>query len=136
MGIEFTRDELDLIRSAVSVGVGKMPIGQEIVRKITEHCSTDAALPAADPVREAATELVQKLCAIRSFEIEAGCSGEGPLVKLIKALGKPIPTSLQEWLKEGDEEAGDDDFGVCDQCGEHHPEGVLEEGLCPACSDL
>lgn len=27
------------------------------------------------------------------------------------------------------------DEGECEQCGDPHPEGVLEGGLCPACCD-
>ncbi len=30
----------------------------------------------------------------------------------------------------------DDIFVPCDLCGEEEPEGVLEDGLCPACCDL
>lgn len=83
-----------------------------------------------DRVRRAAIRLVEDMDDAQSFEVEAGCSGEGPLVDLITALGIKVPPNLQAWLDDGD-----DANEPCDRCGEHHAAGVMEEGLCPSCSD-
>jgi hypothetical protein len=44
------------------------------------------------------------------------------------------------WKWVSDEAAGieddeDDPHQPCDECGEEHPEGVLDDGLCPSCGD-
>lgn len=83
-----------------------------------------------DPVRQAAIDLVKALCDCQSFEVEAGASGEGPLVEMIRALGIDTPPNLAAWLADGS-----DDNGPCDRCGEHHPAGAMEDGVCPACAD-
>lgn len=83
-----------------------------------------------DPVRQAASALVEALCDCRSFEVEAGASGEGPLVEMIRALGIDTPPSLAAWLADGV-----DANEPCDRCGEHHPSGAMEDGVCPACAD-
>jgi len=85
--------------------------------------------PAVDPVRVAAAELVSQMCEIRSFEVEAGAAGDGPLVALIAALGSAMPPQLAEWLKEGETDV------PCVVCGEWHPEGVMEGDHCPNCVD-
>lgn len=33
-------------------------------------------------------------------------------------------------------EPGEDEFRPCSHCGDEHPEGVLEDGLCPCCVDI
>lgn len=87
-------------------------------------------LHVTDPVRQAAIRLVEDLDDAQSFEVEAGCSGEGPLVNLITALGIRVPPNLQAWLDDSD-----DANAPCDRCGEHHAAGVMEDGLCPSCAD-
>lgn len=32
-------------------------------------------------------------------------------------------------------EDDEDPHQACDRCGEEHPENVLDDGLCPACTD-
>ena len=83
-----------------------------------------------DPVRQAALRLIEVMDDAQSFEVEAGESGEGPLVHLIRALGIKTPPNLQAWLDDSD-----DANEPCDGCGEHHPAGAMEDGLCPACVD-
>jgi NTP pyrophosphatase (non-canonical NTP hydrolase) len=92
----------------------------------------DTLLPtgAEDPVRLAALRLVETLDDAQSFEVEAGESGEGPLVHLIRALGIKTPPNLKAWLDDSD-----DANEPCDRCGEHHAAGAMDDGLCPACAD-
>ncbi len=57
----------------------------------------------------AANELIDYLDEIESFEVEAGMAGEGPLVKLCRALKRDVPPNFQEWFEE--EGHADYDFG-------------------------
>ncbi len=61
--------------------------------------------------KTALSDLIDSLCESQSFEIEAGCSGEGPIVRACRAIRKPLPTELREWLREGDNEMGEEAFG-------------------------
>ncbi|SFD74292.1 hypothetical protein SAMN05428997_14814 [Bosea sp. CRIB-10] len=50
---------------------------------------------------QALSNLVDALIECRSFEVECGCSEEGPLVLALEALGRPIPPELQAWFDQG-----------------------------------
>lgn len=62
-----------------------------------------------DKIRDALKELANELCEIGDFEIEVGCSGEGPLVRAYRAMELPLPQPLKEWLEEADIMLGDED---------------------------
>lgn len=50
---------------------------------------------------EALSDLIDAIDNVRGFiDLEAGCSGEGPVVRACEAIGKPIPPNLAAWLKE------------------------------------
>lgn len=58
-----------------------------------------------EAIERALVDLCTALVDCQSFEVEAGCSGEGPLVKAFEALGRDLPDELKEWLKQGDIDA-------------------------------
>lgn len=57
-------------------------------------------------MKEALKELLDAIVESEAYrELEAGCEGEGPVVRGYYALGEPLPTEIQDWFKECDEMA-------------------------------
>ena len=50
--------------------------------------------------KRALSELIDALCECSNFEVEAGCSGDGPLVRACRSIGKRQPAELRAWLKD------------------------------------
>jgi hypothetical protein len=51
-------------------------------------------------LRAAAGDLIDLLDATGGFiDLEAGCGGDGPLVRLCRLISKPLPARLKAWLE-------------------------------------
>jgi hypothetical protein len=73
---------------------GEQPVEQEIIRYAEEVDQEIVQL------RAAVGDLIDSLDEAGGLiDLEAGCAGDGPVIRLCRMISKPLPPRLKAWLE-------------------------------------